>query len=442
MPGNQATRLSEFGSDDSFWKKYQIQESLAQAASTFVKYVDGSVQIWAASRDWFLEEWGRDTFISLPGLLLATGRFGEARKVIEGFAKYEKNGLIPNRIRKDKIEYNTADASMWFVQAVKLYLEYTGDLNFVAAILPVLRRIMDAYKNGTSYERFGNSQKIKMDNNDALVASPPQATWMDADPSGTGKTIVTPRNGKAVEINALWYNNARAMARFEMLEKNSLGARDYDSLADDIKKSFNGKFWNWSENALLDVIEGDPHGGAIRPNMILAVSLGGDLLPNKRKIAVFESVRKDLLTPGGLRSLSPRDSFYIGTYDTYLPIENKDLAYHQGTAWPWLMGPFCDALEIALKIQGASISSIRSEIRFYVGPLVKFCIESPYKSLPEVFSGNPPYEPGGTTSQAWSVAEVLRIIDKYNIVQEKHVKTSYKARTRVLGTRSYVLRKK
>jgi predicted glycogen debranching enzyme len=419
VPGNQPTQIVGFGDDDSFCTEYKVYETLVQAASTFVKHVDGSVQIWAASRDWFLEEWGRDTFISLPGLLLVTGLFDEARKVIENFATYEKDGLIPNRIQKDKIEYNTADAPMWFIQAVKSYSEYTGDLNFVRATLPVVRRIIGAYKNGTSYERFGADQKIKMDDNDALIASPSQATWMDADPSGTGKTIVTPRNGKTVEINALWYDNLRFLARLEMQERNSLEARDYALLADDVKRSFNGKFWNLSENTLLDVIEGDPHGGAIRPNMILAVSHGGDLLPEERKTAVFESAKKDLLTPGGLRSLSPRDSFYTGTYNTYLPIERKDLAYHQGTAWPWLIGPFCDSLAVVRTYQGASTKTICDEIAICIGPLVRFCIESPYKSLPEVFSGNPPYEPGGTTSQAWSVAEVLRIIDKYTIVQEK-----------------------
>jgi predicted glycogen debranching enzyme len=419
IPGNQSTRLESFGDDNLFWNKYPVLETLIQTASTFVKHANGSVQIWAASRDWFLEEWGRDTFISLPGLLLVTGLFGEARIIIENFAKYEKNGLIPNRIQKDKIIYNTADAPMWFIQAAKSYLERTGDLGFVHAMSPVLKRIIDAYKNGTGYVRFGSDQKIKMDENDALIESPPQATWMDADPSGTGKTIVTPRNGKAVEINALWYDNMRFLAKLELQEGNSLRARDFDSLADDVKKSFNSKFWNWSENTLRDVIEGDPHGGAIRPNMVLAVSHGGDLLPENRKIAVFESAKKDLLTPGGLRSLSPRDSNYIGIYDTYLPIERKDLAYHQGTAWPWLIGPFCDALAIVRTYQGTTTTSVRNEVALCIGPLARFCIESPYKSLPEVFSGDPPYAPGGTTSQAWSVAEVLRIIDKHRITQEK-----------------------
>ena len=420
MVGNQPTRLVYGEDDDSFWEKYPVLETFMHAADSFVKHVGGTVQIWAANRDWFLEEWGRDTFISFPGILLVTRRFDEAKQIVRDFATYEKNGLIPNRIKKNTIEYNSVGAPLWFIQAMKSYWQYTSDLNFVTEMLPVLRRIIDAYKNGTSYERFGNKQTIKMDENDALIVSPPQATWMDADPSGTGKTIVTPRNGKAVEINALWYDNIRFLATLERQEKNLLKAKDYDSLADDIKKSYNSKFWNWSENALLDVIEGDSHGGAIRPNMVLAVSHGGDLLSENRQIGVVESAQKDLLTPGGLRTLSPRDSHYRGIYDTYLPMNKKDLAYHQGTAWPWLIGPYCDALASVRQHQGESASSIRDEIARNIGPLVRFCVESPYKSLPELFSGNPPYEPGGTTSQAWSVAEVLRILKKHNIIEEKH----------------------
>jgi predicted glycogen debranching enzyme len=414
MVGNQLTKLEYDTVDDSFWQQFPVLDTFLNAADTFVKHVDNNIQLWAASRDWFLEEWGRDTFISLSGILLVTKRFEEAKAIFRNFAKYEKNGLIPNRIQK-KIEYNTVDAPMWFIQSIKSYLQHTGDLKFVIEMLPVLRKIIDAYKKGTYYKRFGRKQIIKMDENDALILSPAQATWMDADPSGTGRNIVTPRNGKAVEINALWYDNIRFLAKLEDYEKNSLKTKDYESIADNIKKSFNNKFWNQSENALLDIIEGDPHGGAIRPNMIFAVSHGGDLIPINRQIDVFRSVKKDLLTPGGLRTLSPRDSHYKGTYDTYLPVDEKDWSYHQGTAWPWLIGPFCDALARIRLSQGKDITTIRQEITQIISPLVRFCIESPFKSLPEVFSGDPPYEPGGTTSQAWSVAEVLRILDKYNI---------------------------
>lgn len=391
MAANQETRLK---TEDLNWKKYPVLETFKSAASTFVKRVENEVQIWAASRDWFMEEWGRDTFVSLPGILLTSRRFDDAKRVFWRFAKLEKKGLIPNRIGEN-IEYNTADAAMWFIQAVKSYLKYTGDSKFVDDMLPVMRRIIGAYKNGAYYVKNGEKQRIWMDE-DGLIMSPAQATWMDADCFGKSQPV-TPRNGKAVEINALWYDNLRFLSKLD---------NDYGPLADSVKKSFNKKFWNRSEKCLYDVIEGDEHGRAVRPNMIFVVSHAGDLISMARQKQIVKKVKKELLTPGGLRTLSPKDSCYKGTYDTYLPVEQKDLAYHQGTAWPWLMGAYCDALAKVGKVE---------EIPKAIGPLARFCLESPFKSLPEVFSGDPPYEPGGTTSQAWSVAEVLRILFEHKV---------------------------
>ena len=420
MAANQPIRLAYDSKDDSFWWKYPVREIFLEAADKFVREVGGKVKIWAASRDWFMEEWGRDTFISLPGILLVPGKFKEAREVIENFAGHMRNGLIPNRIPEGKeAEYNTADAPMWFIQAVKSYFEYTKDTEFTVSMIPVLEEIIRAYKNGTGYERFGGMQAIKMDEKDCLIINPSQSTWMDADPSGKGLSVVTPRNGKCVEINALWYSNLRFTAALLRHAHNSPKAREYNLIADKVRISFNAEFWNTPERALFDVIEGDEHGGAIRPNMLFAVSHGGDLLSPVKQAAVFDCARKDLLTPGGLRTLSPRDSNYKGTYDTSLPMEQKDMAYHQGTAWPWLMGTYCDSLAKVKKIQGIDTSRIRLEIAQVVGPLVRFCIESPHRSLPEVFSGSEPYEPGGTRSQAWSIAEVLRVLDKFKITELK-----------------------
>jgi predicted glycogen debranching enzyme len=391
MGANQETRLktSEFD-----WEKYPVLKTFKNATKMFVKNVNGEIQIWAASRDWFLHEYGRDTFISLTGLLLVNKRFKEAKKVFKRFAKFERNGLIPNRIQGSIIEYNSADAPMWFIQALKKYLDYTNDLEFARDMLPFMRRIIGSYKHGTSYERYGKELVIKMDK-DGLVISPEQGTWMDADAFGKTKPI-TPRNGKAVEINALWYDNLRFLSKLD---------KDYIPLALKVKKSFNKKFWNKKENCLYDVIEGDSNGKAIRPNMIFAVC--SDLLSKNRQKLVVRKVEKELLTSGGLRTLSPKNPYYIGTYDTHLPFEQKDLAYHQGTAWPWLMGAFCDAL--------AKVGKGKN-IKKTIGPLVRFCLESKYKSLPEVFSGDYPFEPGGTTSQAWSNAEVLRVIVENRIV--------------------------
>lgn len=372
---------------------------------------NGTVEIWAASRDWFLEEWGRDTFIALPGLLASTDRFEEAQAVFKHFAKYERNGLIPNRIQENEVLYNTVDASLLYIHALAYYLKVSEDWDFIQKLLPNTRSIVENYMNGTSYQRFGGQQLIKMDEEDGLIRSPAQATWMDADPAGDGSTIVTPRNGKAVEINALWYGALNFMGEWDL--KNS---QKYYDLAKKVKKSFKKKFWNESENSLYDVIEGDSHGSAVRPNQIFAISHGGNLLSIQKKQQVFRTVTEDLLTPGGLRTLSPRDSNYVGSYDTSAPISEKDWAYHQGTAWPWLIGPYIDALVIVRKSQKKSEEKIKMEIEKVLNPLVRFCLESEYKSLPEVFSGDFPHEPGGTTAQAWSVSEVLRILIQYELL--------------------------
>ena len=419
MRGNQATRLLQDQSIKDLKAQHSILEVFNAAADTFVKQIDGEVQLWAASRDWFLEPWGRDTFIALPGILLIPGRFQEAKSIIRNFASFEQNGLIPNRVRLSLIEYNTVDASLWFLQAIKAYYRYTHDLDLIQEVYPVFKNIISYYIQGTAYHRYGQENVICMDPDDCLIKSPPQATWMDADPLGTGQPI-TPRNGKAVEVNALWYANLRFFLEISnLLQRDQQMHTEIALIAETARDSFNRKFWNPHEEALYDVIEGDPHKGALRPNMIFAVSHGGDLLDAVRQMKVMNSVLNDLLTPGGLRTLSPRDSHYQGDYDTYLPPEQKDLAYHQGTAWPWLIGPYCDAVARVQRYQRKETKEIKQTLARIISPLVRFCLESPFKSLPEVFSGNPPYLPGGTTSQAWSVAEVLRILVEYTIIEEE-----------------------
>lgn len=385
--------------------------TLAQAADDFIKTEDQQTVIWAASRDWFLEPWGRDTFIALPGLLLSTGRLAEARQVFLHFAAYEKNGLIPNRIQTDQPEYNTVDASLWFLAALQKYFARTQDTAFLKQVWPTVRSIIKHYQTGTGFERFGQIQKIYADQ-DGLIVSPSQATWMDADPLGNGQSIVTPRHGKCVEINSLWYAALRFAAQVETGKKSA----NYQAQADLVKTSFNAKFWNKSEQCLLDVVEGDPHGGAIRPNQVFAISHGGDLLSKLRQRRVLEAVTNDLLTPGGLRTLSPRDSYYQGYYDTQAPITEKDWTYHQGTVWPWLLGAYVDALFVIRPGQGKYAEIVKSEARAAVSPLLQFALDSPYRSLPEVFSGDFPHDPGGTTSQAWSVAEILRVTADYELV--------------------------
>lgn len=413
MAANQSATLRTDINSLEFLSDPKTHATLRAAADTFVKHTNDTTEIWAASRDWFLEEWGRDTFISLPGLLLTTKRYDEAKQVFRHFAQREQGGLIPNVIRGDEVIYNTVDGSLWFIHALKRYLEATQDWSLVLELLPTVRNIIAGYRNGTTYERSGNEQRIGIDASDGLVSSPPQATWMDADPSGNGTAIVTPRNGKCVEINALWYNALRFAAKVEQYANNDQDAAELDELANHVKTMFASKFWNNDAGYLYDVIDGDPHGAALRPNQIFAISHGADLLEPSRQAQVLTVVQNELLTPGGLRTLSQHDSAYLGAYDTSAPMAVKDLAYHQGTVWPWLVGPYCDALAIVRGQQSKSHRDIREEVGRIIAPLVQFCLDSEFKSLPEVFSGSPPYDPGGTTSQAWSVAEVLRVAKQW-----------------------------
>ena len=432
----------------------EIRAMLGEAADAFVKHDGGSVQIWAASMDWFLEEWGRDTFVSLPGLLLSRGRHDEAKENIRRFAKFEHGGLIPNKIwdaarwtpeSADGADYNTADAPMWFVQAVRKTVEASGDRAFEREMAPVVRRILAAYRDGTGYARYGRFNRIHMDA-DGLIVTPAQATWMDADPDGKDRPV-TPRNGKAVEINALWYSNLRYAAELERRYGAPAAAAAADALADKAKRSFNERFWFQNEDnrrawggdggALRDVVDGDPHGDAVRPNMIFAASHGGDLLSPERRRAVVLAVTKDLLTRYGLRTLSPRDSFYRERYDTSKPAMEKDQAYHQGTVWPWLMGAYSEALAAVRRDQGWDAARVSAEQKALMSPLIAALVARPEGSLPEVFDGGRPdaaiaawtlddpkglagvfdgpadQNRGGTRSQAWSVAEVLRaLIDR------------------------------
>jgi len=433
-------------SKGNIWTAYEaVRSAFATAADAFVKRDGKSVQIWAASMDWFLEEWGRDTFISLPGILLSTGRFDDAKAVLRRFAGFEKGGLIPNRIGDGTApEYNTADAPMWFVQALKSYAEASGDYAFVDEMTPVVRRIMKGYEKGARYKRYGRFNRISMDSVDGLVSTPAQSTWMDADPEGLDKPV-TPRNGKTVEINALWYSNLRYLAALEARAGDAKASASRNALADKVKQSFNEKFWFTTEDnqrawggsggALRDVVEGDPHGDAIRPNMLFAVSHGGDLLNAERRKAVVQAATNDLLTRKGMRTLSARDSGYKARYDTGKPPLEKDQAYHQGTVWPWLMGPFVAALAQVRRDMGWADAQIGDETRGLITPLVEALAGVPEGSLPEVYDGGendpalkafsldnpeglapvfknagPVQNPGGTRSQAWSVAEILRFL--------------------------------
>jgi predicted glycogen debranching enzyme len=347
-----------------------------------------------AGYHWFTD-WGRDTMISLDGLTLVTGRHVEAGYILRTFLHYVRRGLIPNLFpegRKDGL-YHTADATLWFFHAIARYLEASNDRLTLAIVYPTLVDIIDAHVRGTD---FG----IRVDPRDGLLcqgADGYQLTWMDAK---VDDWVVTPRRGKAVEINALWYNALCLMDQWTQ-ELGESRAKEYADRAGEVQQSFNQRFWYTPAQHLYDVID-MPQGGnssKCRPNQVFAVSLPHPVLARDRWEAVVNSVRRNLLTPVGLRSLSPGDPDYKSRY--FGDLRARDAAYHQGTVWGWLAGPFVDAW---LKVYPDDVRGAREAIGGFVAHLDDGCIGS----ISEIFDAEPPFTPRGCIAQAWSVAEVLR----------------------------------
>jgi predicted glycogen debranching enzyme len=338
-----------------------------------------------AGYPWFAD-WGRDTMISLPGLLLTTGRFKEAAQVLTLFASYVSEGMIPNKFDDYTSEphYNTVDASLWFIHACHEYLRTSGDAGtFEGKLLPACRAIIDGYARGTRWN-------IKVDARDGLVSQGDentQLTWMDAKCDGVA---FTPRQGKAVEINALWYNALVLM-----------GMKDR---ATQVRESFVKAFWISPFRGLCDVVDGSRRDTSIRPNQVFAVSLPHSPLDRDQQRAVVEVVRRELLTSVGLRTLAPGDPKFRSAYTG--PQFHRDGAYHNGTIWPWLLGAF---LEAYVKVNDRSDDSIQ-QARAWLSPLIEMmqsrgCIGQ----IAEIFEATEPYRPVGCPAQAWSVAEALRL---------------------------------
>ena len=343
-----------------------------------------------AGYPWF-EDWGRDTMISLPGLALCTGRPKVAKRVLATFARFIDRGMLPNRFPDGaaKPGYNTADAALWYIEAVRAYYAATEDDAFLAQLYPALTDIIGWHRKGT---RFG----IGQDQADGLLRSGEagvQLTWMDAK---VGDWVVTPRTGKPVEINALWHNALRAMAVFARRLKRSPG--EWEAEAARVATGFD-RFWNAAEGCCFDVLDG-PSGNdaAVRPNQIFAVSLPSSPLAPDRQRNVVEVCAKRLLTSFGLRSLDPRHPDYKGQYRG--GPQERDGAYHQGTAWGWLLGPFALA---HFKVYGDREAALA-----LLEPLGRHLGAYGVGSLGEVFDGEPPFAPGGCPAQAWTVAETLR----------------------------------
>jgi predicted glycogen debranching enzyme len=375
--------------DDAFAKL------LTAAADQFI-VARGDQTSVIAGYPWF-GDWGRDTMISLPGLTLVTGHFEEARNILLAFARNIDQGMLPNRFPDsgEKPEYNTVDATLWMFHAVHELLRYTGDYDFVRAELyQPLAGIIAWHQRGT---RYG----IHLDSDGLLHAGEPgtQLTWMDAK---VGDWVVTPREGKAVEIQALWYNALRVMAQLASLFNEHAECSRYTLLAERVHARFAEAFWNESAGCLHDVVSGAGADSSIRPNQIFAVSLPYPLLSNDQALRVVDVVEWELLTPFGLRTLSPRDPRYRGRFDG--DPRSRDGAYHQGTVWPWLLGPFLSAY---VKVHGRSLEARRRADQF-LDPLRAHFWQAGLGQISEVFDGDAPHRPGGCFAQAWSVAEVLR----------------------------------
>jgi len=356
----------------------------------------GDQKTVVAGYHWF-SDWGRDTMIALPGLTLPTKRYDVARSILRTFAQHVDRGMLPNRFPDagETPEYNTVDATLWFFEAIRAYLAYTDDLEFVRGNLyGILTDIISWHVRGT---RYG----IKVDPSGLLSSGEPgvQLTWMDAK---VGDWVVTPRRGKAVEIQALWYNALCMMEDLAQKLGDKKGRKRFSSMAALTKWSFNRLLWNDKGGYLYDVVNGGPPDASIRPNQIFAVSLPHTMLSPERARAVVETVQQHLLTPYGLRSLAPSDPQYRGRY-TGGP-ESRDGAYHQGTVWPWLMAPFITAY---IKVNGSS-EVARGQAEIWLSGIKDHLADAGLGHISEIFEGDPPHRPCGCIAQAWSVAELLR----------------------------------
>jgi len=376
------------------------------AADAFIVKGVGDRKSVMAGYFWF-EPWGRDTFISLPGLLLATGRFEDARKVLLDFLCHCRQGLIPNCV-EDKCgepAYNTVDATLWYVNAVLQYLKYTGDSKFIQQQLwGNLKAIVESHESGTA---FG----IRLDS-DGLLAHGPRLTWMDAEVDGEA---VTPRAGKAVEIQALWYNALKTMQLLaNKFDEVSLAER-YAEMACEAQKSFNAKFWNSESDCLFDVVSASSVDASLRPNQVIAVALDFTMLDNDRSERVVAAIQRELVTPYGLRTLAPSDSRYKGMYVG--DRRSRDQAYHNGTVWAWLLGPYVTA---CCKTKSISDYELKNRL---MSLFTQQIAQAGLGTISEIFDGDPPHTPRGCIAQAWSIAEPLRAyIDDMMCIRPKYEK--------------------
>jgi predicted glycogen debranching enzyme len=375
-------------------KASDLVRSLTAAADQFIA-ARASGKTIIAGYHWF-SDWGRDTMIALPGLTLATGRPEIARSILTEFANHVDQGMLPNRFPDagETPEYNTVDATLWLFEAVRSLLQYTDDYEFVRTQLyDVLLNIIAWHVKGTRYN-------IHVAGDGLLFSGRPgvQLTWMDAK---VGDWVVTPRHGKPVEIQALWYNALCVMEQLAGKFGNEVDQKQYAAMAARAHQSFNELFWNQDAGCLYDVVDGDDRDASLRPNQIFAVSLTNSMVSQERAADILRAVERELLTPRGLRTLSPNDPRYCGRYEG--DSRSRDGAYHQGTVWPWLIGPYLTAY---VKTFGRKVG--RAVAEEWLGNFQEHLNEACLGQVSEIFDGDAPHRSRGCVAQAWSVAELLR----------------------------------
>jgi len=387
-------------------KGYEKNETLQQlilAADQFIVKRDEDLKTVIAGYHWFTD-WSRDTMISLPGLCLSTARYEDAKKIIAAFAKNVSMGMLPNRFtdNNEPPEYNNVDGTLWYFVAIYKYLEHTNDTEFILKeILPVLKNIIDWHFKGTRYN-------IHVDEDGLLYAGEKgvQLTWMDAK---IGDWVVTPRMGKPVEIQALWYNTLNIFSKLLEMNGQEEDARIVCIDANKAKKSFLQKFWFEEGYYLYDVIDEKENPDAtLRPNQLFAISLPFALIEGEQAEAVLKIMEEQLYTPVGLKSLPKSDVHYVPAYggDTY----HRDSSYHEGTVWSWLLGPYIDALmKSESENKKAKAKKVIEDFKYHLN---EGCIGS----VSEIFDADEPHHPRGCVAQAWGVAEILRVIKDYDLL--------------------------
>lgn len=377
---------------------------LLLAADQFVVKRGDDLKTIIAGYHWF-SDWGRDTMISLPGICLAAGRFDDAKKILKAFSENVSEGMLPNRFpdHNETPEYNTIDATLWFFYAIYQYYQFTRDKRFVKSLLPVLTDIIEWHYKGTRYN-------IHVDEDELLYGGREdvQLTWMDAK---VGGWVVTPRKGKPVEINSLWYNVLRIMEYFTNETGKPSEADYYKAKAERVHQSFNQLFWNEKGGYLYDYVDGEYKNDDIRPNQIYAISLPFSLLEKTRAEKVFNVVENNLLTPRGLRSLSRSHQDYKPVYQG--DVWSRDGSYHQGTVWSFLLGPFIDAM---IRVRGeSSIPNAKGLLDIFLTHLDEACVGN----ISEIFDAETPHTPRGCVAQAWGVGEILRVAVAYDLLGNK-----------------------